>query len=324
VKSSSVITALALLAALVLPLGMDHEGYAIHVATLALLFAALGQAWNIVGGLANQMSLGHAAFFGIGAYASTILQIRYGLSPWIGLCIGAALGGAFAALLSLPTMRLRGHYFALATLAFGEVMRVIANTAASLTGGPAGISVPFGAEGFWMMRFDSGLPTYYLMLGALVVVTTVFEVIRRSALGYRLRAVRENVSAAEAIGVNTARVKLQAAVISGALTAALGTLYAQFNFFFDPDTAFGLGSISIRIALMAIIGGIGTAAGPILGALIIVPLEEFANAALSAQAAGLSQLVYGAVLIAMILTEPRGLMALLHLWQSRPFRRQPA
>ncbi|WP_419897168.1 branched-chain amino acid ABC transporter permease [Roseomonas sp. USHLN139] len=317
---SRALVALALLAAGLLPLGLEAEGYAIHVLTLALLFAALGQAWNIVGGLANQMSLGHAAFFGIGAYAATILQIRFGLSPWLGLGVALVLGGLAAALISLPTMRLRGHYFALATLACGEVMRVIANTAAPLTGGPAGISVPFGAEGVWMMRFEGGRPIYWLMLGALVVVTAIFEVIRRGALGYRLRAVRENIAAAEAIGVDTARVKLQAAMISGALTAALGVLYAQFNFFFDPDTVFGVASISVRIALMAIIGGIGTAAGPILGALIVIPLEEFANAALSDRAAGLSQLVYGAVLIAMVLVEPRGLMALRHFWQRRPRR----
>src|SRR3954454_17341733 len=124
--------------ALLLPLGLDPRGYAIRVFTLIFLFAAMAQSWNIVGGLANQMSLGHAAFFGIGAYNSTLLLIRLGLSPWLGMAAAALLGGIAAALLSLPIMRLSGHYFALATLAFGEVMRVLANTWAGLTGGPGG------------------------------------------------------------------------------------------------------------------------------------------------------------------------------------------
>jgi len=208
--SRVIVVAGILFVALCLPLGLDPQGYAIRVLTLIFLFAAMAQSWNIVGGLANQMSLGHAAFFGIGAYTSTVLLIRMGLSPWLGMCAAALLGGMAAALLSLPTMRLSGHYFALATLAFGEVMRVIANTWASVTGGPGGISVPFGQDSWWMLNFKSTRPHYYLTLGALV----------------------------------------------------------------------------------------------------IIPLEEAANFAFSAHAAGLSALVYGLLLVTIIFVEPRGLVAL--------------
>lgn len=304
-----VLAAVALAVAALLPLALDPAGYLIRVLTVTLLFAAMSQAWNIVGGLANQMSLGHAAFFGIGAYTSTILLVNYGLSPWIGMLAGAALGAAFAGLVSVPTMGLRGHYFALATLAFGEVMRVIANSWPSLTGGPAGISVPFAPDSLLMLQFKSTLPYYYLMLAALVLVTAVFAVTKASALGYRLRAVKENPDAAEVVGVDTARVKTIAAVMSGGIMAALGTAYAQFTFFFDPETVFGLGPISIRVALIAILGGIGTAAGPIVGAFVIIPLEELANSWLSAGTAGLSQLVYGVLLMLIILVQPRGLVA---------------
>jgi branched-chain amino acid transport system permease protein len=265
------------------------------------------------------MSLGHAAFFGIGAYTSTLLLIRLGLSPWLGMAAGALLGGTAAALLSLPTMRLSGHYFALATLAFGEVMRVLANTWAGVTGGPGGISVPFGQDSWWMLNFKSTRPHYYLALGALISVTAVFIAIQRSAFGYRLRAVRENIAAAEVVGVDSARTKIIAATISGALIAALGTLYAQFTFFFDPDTVFGIAPISVRVALIAILGGVGVAIGPIIGALVIIPLEEAANFAFSAQAAGLSALVYGLLLVTIIFVEPRGLVALAGLrkrWRS--------
>lgn len=302
--------AAALAAALALPLGLDAQGYAIRVVALVFLFGAMGQSWNIVGGLANQISLGHAAFFGIGAYTSTLLLIHAGLSPWIGMLAGAVLGGIAAGLISVPTMRLRGHYFALATLAFGEVMRVVANAWSGLTGGPVGISVPYATPSLATLSFKTTLPFYYLNLAALVAVTAVFAGIRRSAFGYRLRAVREDAQAAEVVGVDTARVKIQAAMISGALTAMLGTLYAQLNYFFDPDAVFGAAPISIRIALIAIVGGIGTASGPILGAILIVALEEVANALLSAQVAGLSNLVYGLVLIAVILIQPHGLVAL--------------
>jgi branched-chain amino acid transport system permease protein len=303
-----------------LPLGLDPQGYVIRVFTVIFLFAAMAQSWNIVGGLANQMSLGHAAFFGIGAYTSTLLLVRVGLSPWIGMAAGALLGGMAAALLSLPTMRLSGHYFALATLAFGEVMRVLANTWAGLTGGPGGISVPFAQDSWWMLNFRSTRPHYYLTFAALLIVTAVFIAIQRSAFGYRLRAVRENIAAAEVIGVDSARTKILAATISGALIAALGTFYAQFTFFFDPDTVFGIAPVSIRVALIAIVGGVGVAIGPIIGALVIIPLEEGANFAFSSQAAGLSALVYGLLLVSIILIEPRGLVALIGLRRRRRAR----
>ncbi|MDZ5696594.1 MULTISPECIES: branched-chain amino acid ABC transporter permease [Phyllobacteriaceae] len=313
------VAAVALAAAL--PLFLDPLGYAIRVLTLALLFAALGQAWNIVGGLANQISLGHAAFFGLGAYTSTLLLIHFSVSPWLGMLAGAAIAAVAAYLLSFPTMRLRGHYFALATLAFSEVLRIIAISWSGVTGGPVGLSVPFAMEdSFALLQFRSTLPYYYIILGALVLISCVFLVIRHSALGYRLRAVKENVEAAEVIGVDTTRVKIVAAVISAALTAILGTLYAQFNYFFDPDAVFGIVPVSIRAAIVTILGGAGTVLGPIVGAFFIIPVEELANSYLSSQMAGLSQLAFGLVLIAVILVQPRGILVLIRDGVAR-FRR---
>jgi branched-chain amino acid transport system permease protein len=304
-------------AAALMPLLLDPRGYWIRVLAITLLFAAMAQAWNIVGGLANQISLGHAAFFGIGAYTSTVLLLKFGISPWLGMLAGGVLGGVAAFVVAIPTMRLQGHYFALATLAFGEVMRVIANVWTSLTGGPGGLSVPFAAPSFLNYSFKLVRPHATIALAALIVVTAIFEIIRRSAMGYRLRAIRQNQSAAEVIGVDTTRVKLQAAVISGALMAMLGTLYAQIAVFFDPDTVFGIAGISIRIALIAIVGGVGTAAGPILGAFFIIPLEEIMNDLLSSRAAGLSQLVFGIILIAVILWRPRGFITLFESLRAR-------
>jgi len=307
---------LVIAAAAMLPLMLDPRGYWIRVLTIALLFAAMAQAWNIVGGLANQISLGHAAFFGIGAYTSTVLLLKFGISPWLGMLAGGALGGLAAFVIAIPTMRLQGHYFALATLAFGEVMRVIANVWTSLTGGPGGLSVPFAPPSFAAYSFKLLRPHAYIALVALIVVTAIFKAIRRGAMGYRLCAIKQNADAAEVIGIDTTRVKLEAAVISGALMAMLGTLYAQVAVFIDPDTVFGIASISIRVALIAIIGGAGTAAGPVVGAFFIIPLEEIMNNLLSSRAAGLSQLVFGIVLIAVILWQPRGFVNLLTSWRA--------
>jgi branched-chain amino acid transport system permease protein len=312
---------LYILAAALLPLLLDPRGYWIRVLTITLLFAAMAQAWNIVGGLANQISLGHAAFFGIGAYTSTVLLLKFGISPWLGMFAGGALGAMAALVIAIPTMRLQGHYFALATLAFGEVMRVIANVWTSLTGGPGGLSVPFVPPSFLAYSFKLLRPHAYIALAALIVVTAIFQAIRRGAMGYRLRAIRQNADAAEVIGIDTTRVKLFAAVISGALMAMLGTLYAQVAVFFDPDTVFGIASISIRVALIAIIGGVGTAAGPILGAFFIIPLEEIMNGLLSSRAAGLSQFVFGVILIAVILWQPRGFITALDSLRARLSRR---
>jgi len=293
------------------PLNFSPQSYEVRVMCLVLLFASLGVAWNFLGGLANRVSLGHAAFFGIGAYASTILQRTFDLSPWIGMLVGMVIAALFALLLSIPTFRLRGHYFALATLAAGEAMRVLANSWASLTEGPVGISVPFRMEdSLWMLQFRDVTPYYYVFLAVFVLVTALFWWVKASALGYRLRAVKENEEAAEVIGVDTYRAKLIALLISAVITAGLGTMYAQFQFFFDPDTVFGIAAISVRMALIAILGGVGTVFGPLIGAAFIIPLEELANTWFGGEAAGLSAFTYGVVLIVIILINPRGLIAL--------------
>ena len=319
-----IVIAVAIAAAAFLPLALDARGYWIRVLTFTLLFAAMAQAWNIIGGLANQTSLGHASFFGIGAYTSTILLLKFGISPWIGMLAGGLLGGIAALVIAIPTMRLQGHYFALATLAFGEVMRVIANVWTQLTGGPSGLSVPFMPPSLAGYSFKLLLPHAYIALVALIVVTVIFEIIRRGAMGYRLRAIKENPAAAEVIGIDTTKVKLQAAVISGILMAMLGTLYAQVAVFFDPDTVFSAAAISIRIALIAILGGVGTAAGPILGAFFIIPLEELMNDLLSSRTAGLSQLVFGVILIAVILWQPRGFIMVFDSVRVRLSARAPS
>ncbi len=297
-------------AALTLGAVLEPRGYAVRVVCLILLAASLGQCWNIVGGLANQISLGHAAFFGIGAYTSTMLQINYGLSPWIGMPLGMLLAALVGVLISIPTMRLKGSYFSLATLAFGEACRIIATAATSLTGGPQGVSVPFAGNSWTMLQFRGAAGYVPVFAGLFVVVSVSFMLLAHGRLGYMLRAIRENEDAAEVAGINTLGVRLTGAAISAALTAAAGTLFAQFTFFIDPDIVFNAVSISIRAALIAILGGVGTLAGPIIGALIIVPLEEVLSAYLSNKAAGVAPLIFGFILIGIVVWRPSGLASL--------------
>lgn len=307
------------------PMTLDPRGHILRVLAMAMLFAATAQAWNIVGGLANQISLGHAAFFGIGAYTSTLLYLHFGVSPWLGMVAGAALAALAAALLCIPTMALKGHYFALATLAAAEILRVLANSWTSVTGGPVGLTVPFAGNDPLNLQFRSTLHYYWVILGVLVLVSFVFHRMSTGALGYRLRAIRENEAAAEVSGVDTFRIKLTAAMVSAGMTALCGTVFAQFTFFFDPDSVFHLAGISIRMAMIAIIGGLGTVAGPILGAAFLIPLEEFATATFSSAASGAAQLVFGLILIGAILIQPKGIVALWPLvrrgWQHIVGRR---
>ena len=309
-KRSLLLIAAIAVVALALGFTLQPRGYAVRVVCLILLAASLGQCWNIVGGLANQLSLGHAAFFGIGAYTSTMMQINYGISPWLGMLFGMALAALVSVLLSMPTMRLKGPYFSLATLAFAEACRIVATSATGLTGGPQGVSVPFVGNSWAMMQFRGAGPYVPIFTAFLVIVSLVFAFLAHGRMGYLLRAIRENEEAAEVAGVNTLGVKLAGAAISAALTAACGTLFAQFTFFIDPDIVFNATSVSIRAALIAIVGGVGLLGGPVVGAVIVVMLEEFLNATLSNRAAGIAPLIFGIVLIAIVLWRPQGLVSL--------------
>ncbi|MGY6633031.1 MAG: branched-chain amino acid ABC transporter permease [Alkalilacustris sp.] len=273
----------------------------LNLAITVLLWAALASAWNISGGLAGGLSLGHAAYFGIGAYVSTLLFLRFGISPWLGMWVGAVLAAGIGAGLATLTLRLRGPFFVLATLAFGIVIHIIAVNWREVTRGAAGLVLPFGGGPQNMMFAGLG-PYWYIGLGlvALCVGTTV--AIRRSRLGYYLVALREDEDAARSLGVRVVQCKVIAAAISAALTALAGTFYAAFVQYIDPASTTQF-TISVQIALVAIVGGMGTVIGPLLGALVVVPLGEVSRAYLGG---GPALMVYGVLLIIIVLAVPRG------------------
>jgi branched-chain amino acid transport system permease protein len=301
----------AWLAAAALALGVPPfaSPYVVHILVLVLFFAYLGTAWNILGGYAGQFSFGHAAFFGLGAYTSTLLLVRAGVSPWLGLGAGGLVAAAFGCFAGSLAFRygLRGPYFALVTLAFAEMLRLIAVNWMGI-GGPMGILIPLprGGDSWWRLQFREKLPYYYVMLGLLAVALWLTRRLERSRLGYTLAAIRENEDAAEASGVDTRRAKLAAMALSSFLTALGGTFYAQYFSFVDPTLAFGV-PVSVEILLRPIVGGPGTLAGPLLGSLVLTPLSELTRWAIRGRP-GVDLMIYGAILVVVITFLPRGLM----------------
>src|ERR1700722_15256780 len=265
---------LAVLAGIALAIGLPKvlPEHSVHVAIQILLFAYLSLCWNILGGFTGQLSFGHALFMGVGAYTSTLLLLRYGISPWIGMIAGgilSALLGLFIGYLSFR-YRIKGTFFALVTLAFTEVARIVAlNTEA--VGGAMGLYIPIQSNDLWQIKFVDKSHYYYVMLGFLVLVMAVTAWIEHSAIGHRLIAIRENEDAAQALGINLMRYKLFATALSAFLAALGGTLYAHYVTFIDPNTLLNM-NMALEITIYAIVGGIGTLFGPLLGAAFLVPV----------------------------------------------------
>ena len=272
---------------------------------VALLIALVGQGWNVLGGYAGQYSFGHAAFFGTGAYTTAILQVHYGVNAWAGLACGIAAGafvGGFIGALSFRS-GLRGSYFALVTLAFAEVLRIIASVA-PITGAGVGTLVKLDLR--WeAFQFQSRAPFYWIILGFVALSLLIVRRIEGSRFGAYLVAIRENEDAAQAAGIDTVRVKQAAMILSAALTAAAGCFYTQYFLFVDAGIAYGTW-ISVEALLAPIIGGIGTVYGPLLGALVVRSLGE-ATKLVTGHAPGLDLVIYGCVLVLVVAFAPRGI-----------------
>jgi branched-chain amino acid transport system permease protein len=291
--------------------------YALDIMVRTFLWGGLALAWNIAGGYAGLISFGHAAFFGIGAYTSTILLLTYGVPPWIGTFAGAALAACAGAALTLVCARLRGPFFILSTLAAGEVTRIAALNWRSLTGGSEGLEIaPVPSFTDMVFRHQGAYVALVLayMLG-LFALSVWFERVR---FGYYLFATRDNEDSASAIGINPLLMRATAMAISAALTAIGGTLFAQYFLYLDP-TSIIAPDISFQFALICALGGLGTASGPVFGALIIVPLSELLRGFLSGSASGLHLVIYGTIVIAAMLYFPSGISgAIARLWPARP------
>ncbi|MCU0602619.1 MAG: branched-chain amino acid ABC transporter permease [Desulfobacterales bacterium] len=292
-----------------LPLVLRSPTY-LHILILLYLYAYLTTSWNLVGGFAGVLPLGHAAFVGIGAYTSTVLSLQYGISPWLGMLVGALLSAVVGVIIGLPTFKMRGAYFALATIAFAEGIRVMVENIDYLgplqLNGPRGLQIPPLKLGFWSFMFADKEPYYYIILVMLTGVIALTWFVSRSKLGYYLVAGGEEPEAAQALGVNVARAKLIAMAMSSFLTAFAGTFWAQFTLYIHPKSVMSL-DISFEIAFIALIGGRGSIAGPLLGALLLRPVGDFSRIYFGSTLPGLHLIIFGVVLILVMLYQPRGL-----------------
>jgi branched-chain amino acid transport system permease protein len=274
-----------------------------------LLYALLAQAWNLLGGYAGQISLGNAVFFGIGAYTSSVLVMWGGLSPWLGMLAGMAVAVLVSQVIGFPCFRLRGHYFAIATIAIGEIVQTIMINWDAL-GGARGIWLPMRPETFVNFQFHRAKwPYYYIALGLFTAVLALTAWVEQVRLGYYLRAIREDPDAAQSLGVPVARYKLLAIALSAAFTALGGSFYAQYVLFIDPESVFPL-SLSILICLVAVLGGVGTLWGPFVGAAVLIPLSEATRIYFGGTGKAVDLMIYGALIVLVAVFQPGGLTAL--------------
>ena len=296
-----------------------EDAHWLNIIAFTYLMGGLAAAWNIIGGFGGQFSLGHGVFFGIGAYLAARLYVSYDLSPWITIIPCALFAALVAVLISWPTFRLRGPFFAIATLAFNEVAFVIANHFESVTGGPRGLMIPFKAS-LANMIFRERWQYALLMFVFAAIVIGITVVLRRSRLGYYLLAVREDEDAARASGINVLSVKLQGMALSAGLTAVGGTLFAMYLRFIDPPTIFNLQEVGVKFALLSLIGGVGTVAGPLLGAALISPFENFLRAELANALPGMNLAILGLLMVLAALFMKRGVVG---AWRDLMLRLRP-
>ncbi len=326
-EAQSQLLVLAAMAAILATVPLWLHGSGRTVAIRVLISAGVGVGWNVMGGFAGQFSFGHAAYFGIGAYTGAYLLVSHGISPWIGMVVGAVLAAGFGALTGWLSFRyrLRGAYFALATFAFAEMLRLVVQAQGWLNA-TQGLQVPVRPESsWWMMQFSTTSPNYYFIGLALVVVLVAITILLvTSRRGMFIVAVREDEEGAAAAGVDGTANKVAAVALSGAMTAVMGTFFVQVFFFIDPELAFGPAE-SVAILLPAVIGGTGTIWGPVVGALILIPLGEWTAgivrdppAFLDAVAgrSGLDLVLFAILLILILLFLPKGVYgSLAHRWR---------
>ena len=288
-----------------------------HIMILFFMFAMMGVAWNIMGGYAGMFSFGQVAFFGIGAYTSSFLLITYHVNPWIGLIAGGVVAALVGVAIGYPCSNLRGHYFAIATIAFGEIVRTHFNNW-KLVGGAEGLSLPMLDEGFRNFMFHSSkVPYYYIMLAFLLLSLAVCYLVSTSKTGYYFRAIKESHDVAKVLGINVVWYRLLAVMISAFLTAMAGTFYAQYVLYIDPESVMLL-PVSVQIVLISMLGGAGSVMGPVIGAGILIPLSEMTRIWLGHKGTGIDMLIYGFLITLISVYQPKGVWGLLsHIGKRR-------
>src|ERR1700693_1075766 len=319
---SSRVRVVLLCAALLLFPVVFSGAFARDIGVAFLLAAISASAWNIVGGYAGQVSVGHSMFFGIGAYMPLLFYTLAGGSPTAGIPVGIVLSIALAIVIGMPTFRLTGHYFSMATIAVAELIRIFTGTW-DFVGEAIGLQGPATARGWWDLTFRGELPYYYIFLAVLGVVLLTTAAIERRRFGFYLRAIKSSERAARSLGVPVRRTKMQALALSAAFTSVAGSLYVIKTGFIDPDSAFGI-LISVQMLIIAALGGAGTLFGPLVGALILIPLQIATNSLFGGGGSGLTYILYGGLIVVIARFEPGGLFEMWHRVAPRLWKRRHA
>jgi len=283
--------------------------YVQNIMVLTLMYAGLSQSWNILGGYCGQISLGHALYFGLGAYVTAILLTKFGVLPWFGMLAGGLISALIALALGYPTFRLGGHYIAIATIVIAEIAYLLFLNW-DWAGAALGIDMMVREDSWLKFQFlRSKLPYFYFALFFALAAWLVTWWLENSKWGYWWRAVKDNPDAAESLGVVVFKSKMGAGAISAFLTAIGGAFYAMFVSYIDPDAVMSF-QFSLLIALPAVVGGIGTLWGPVLGAAILIPLTELTRSFIGGSGRGVDLIVYGGLIMMISLTRPDGLLGL--------------
>jgi len=307
ILSPRLVIVLLAAALLVYPLVLSGAFYR-DIGVTFLLAAISASAWNIVGGYAGQVSVGHSMFFGLGAYAPLLFYTQWGWPPMAAIPFAIALSIGLSILIGMPTFRLTGHYFSMATIAVAELIRIFTGTW-DFVGAAIGLQGPAIARGWWDLTFRSELPYYYLFLVVLGFLLAVTSFIERRRFGFYLRAIKASERAARSLGVPVRRTKMQALALSAAFTSVAGSLYVIKTGFIDPDSGFGI-LISVQMVIIAALGGAGTLFGPLVGALILIPLQSATNTWFGGGGSGLTYILYGGIIVLIARFEPGGLFDL--------------
>lgn len=302
-------------AAAAVPVFVDSPAH-LNFAILVLMAAQLGVAWNLLGGYAGQVSLGHAAFYGLGAYTSTMLLLNFGVNPWLGMVAGGLVAAVSSLAFGWSCFRLKGHYFAMATIAVAELVQILF-TNWEFAGTAVGLYIPMSEQGWKFMVFSDKLPYYWLALGLLAATLGATWWIERSHVGYYLRAVKDEPDAARSIGINISRYKQIALSISAFFTAMGGSLYAQKELYIDPGSVLST-ALSIKMALVSILGGVGTLFGPVVGSVILTLIEEFTRIVFGGTGRGTDTIIYAALIVAIAVFYPTGMVG---WWRERMRRK---
>lgn len=304
---------LCLALALIFPILEKNPSHQ-NLAILVLMAAQLGVAWNIIGGYAGQVSLGQVAFYGLGAYTSTILFSKFGVNPWLAIPAGGLVAAGISLVIGWSCFRLKGHYFAMATIAVAEIIQIIF-TNWEYAGAAVGLNLPMD-EGWKTLIFSTKEPYYYLALALLLLTLGANYAIEKSFLGYYFRAIKDEPDAARSLGVNLSRYKQLAFAISSFFTALGGSLYAQKELYIDPGSVLHTG-LSIKMALVSILGGVGTLFGPLLGAGVLTLIEEGTRVIFGGSGRGTDLVIYAALIVVIAVYYPAGVIGWLRSFTAR-------